>query len=57
MSIKLEIELYHENGLFCAYVGDDIGGSGIKVSGDSASDVVNELMPYIYDYASQTDEE
>lgn len=47
---NLNIELYTENGMFCAYIGDDNGGSGIKVVGDTAEELANNMKEYIVEY-------
>lgn len=46
----LTVELYTENGMKCAYIGDDIGGSGIKVVGETAEELADTMKPYIVDY-------
>lgn len=47
---NLNVELYTENGMMCAYIGDDIGGSGIKVVGKTAEEVAENMKDYIIDY-------
>ena len=54
---RLDIELYYEDGEYKAYISDNVGGSGIELSNDSPSDLVQEIGPYIYDYVSETDDE
>lgn len=48
--VNLNIELYVENGIKCAYIGDDNGGSGIKVEGKTAEELAENLKPYIIEY-------
>lgn len=47
---NLNVELYIENGHYCAYIGDNNGGSGIKVNGETAEELAENLKPYIIDY-------
>lgn len=35
---------------FDLYVGDDCGGSGISVTGETADEAIKNLVPYLYDY-------
>ena len=46
----LNVELYTENGMMCAYIGDDMGGSGIKVVGETAEEVAENMKDYIINY-------
>lgn len=47
---NLNVELYIENGSYCAYIGDNAGGSGIKVEGDTAEELADNMKSYILDY-------
>lgn len=47
---NINVELYTENGSYCAYIGDDAGGSGIKVEGDTAEELADNMKSYIMDY-------
>lgn len=49
-SVNLSVELYHEDGKFGAYLSDDIGGSGISVTGSTPKEVSERLAEYIQDY-------
>ena len=46
----LTLDLYFENGEYNIYLGDDQGGSGIKVTGKTPEDATREIAPYITDY-------
>lgn len=47
---NLSLELYRDGDLFCIYLGDDCGGSGISVKGATPEEAVKNLAPYIVDY-------
>ena len=47
---NLNIERYTDNGMFCAYIGDVKGGSGIKVVGDTTEELANNMKEYIVEY-------
>lgn len=50
MEFALSIEVStNENGVFC-YLGDDMGGSGIKVTAKTPEEAVEKLKDYILDY-------
>ena len=51
--MNLNIELYKENGVFCAWISDDCGGSGIKVEGGSPEEVADKMQSYVVEYFSQ----
>lgn len=51
MGINLNIELYKEGKKKCAYIGDDCGGSGIKVTGKTSLELAQNIVSYIEDYA------
>lgn len=55
--VRLTIELYKDRDTFCAYLSDDIGGSGIICRGSNPQEVAEELAPYIADYFYQREEE
>lgn len=54
--MRLDIEIYKEDGLHCAFIGDDCGGSGIEVKADNYDDFAKEIGLYIADYAFNEDE-
>jgi len=58
-SVRLDVELYRNGDLFCAYIGDNNGGSGIEASGATPEEAANNLAPYIADYfyESETSED
>lgn len=47
---NINVELYTENSSYCAYIGDDAGGSGIKVEGNTAEELADNMKSYIMDY-------
>jgi hypothetical protein len=47
---NINVELYIESGCYCAYIGDDAGGSGIKVEGNTAEELADNMKSYILDY-------
>lgn len=42
---------------FDLYMGDDCGGSGISVTGETADEAIENLIPYLRDYMEQVSEE
>ena len=46
-----QIELYKENGYFCAYIGED-GGSGYEIRESSESECARRIADYIEDYGN-----
>lgn len=48
--VTLSIELYKRDGMYCAYIGDDMGGSGIEATGETKDEACENLAGYIKDY-------
>lgn len=51
MTITIDVQL--TNGTFDLFVGDDFGGSGISIKGESAQETAEKLLPYLVDYFNQ----
>lgn len=51
-----QIELYKENGFFCAYIGED-GGSGYKIRESSESECARRIAQYIEGYGNWEEDE
>lgn len=49
MSEIISVELYVENGIYGAYIGDDCG-SGYKCEADTPTEVAEQVKEYIIDY-------
>ena len=49
-SARISLELYHENGQYGIYLGDEMGGSGIEVNARTPKEAVKRISPYIVDY-------
>lgn len=49
-SVSLDLELEYDGEDFCAWMGDDCGGSGIEVYGKTAEELIENLTPYLHDY-------
>ena len=53
-NINLNLELYHEpgpnSGKWCIWIGDNIGGSGIDVTGSTKEECAQEAAKYLVDY-------
>lgn len=47
---NLSIELYKDGKMFCGYIGDDCGGSGISVRESTAKECADAISRYIRDY-------
>lgn len=45
--MDITIELYTENGSFCAYIGDDCGGSGYEIVASSKEERAEKIKNYI----------
>lgn len=56
-SVNLDVELYRNGDLFCGYISDNIGGSGIDVKGDTPQQLAEKLAPYIADYFYENEED
>ena len=51
--MDITIDVQCNDGEFDLWVSDDCGGSGISVRGNSTSEVVENLMPYIESYLTR----
>ena len=56
-SIYLSIELYKEGEQYCAYLSDNMGGSGISAEGSTPQECVELLAPHIEEYFYPREEE
>lgn len=50
------VELYKEDGMFYAYIGED-GGSGYEICADSESECAAKIAQYFEDYGYWTEDE
>ena len=48
----LELEFYKENGLFCAFIGQE-NCSGIKVNGTTLKELMENLNEYLIEIAEE----
>ena len=56
--VNLSVELYRNGENFCAWLSDDMGGSGIEAVGETPEKLADNLSPYIADYFyEESDEE
>lgn len=55
--MRLDIEIYRDGDLHCAYIADNCGGSGIEVVERDYERFAEEVGAYIADYAFREDEE
>lgn len=56
--VNLSVELYRNGENFCAWLADDMGGSGIEAVGETPEKLADNLSPYIADYFyEESDEE
>ena len=56
--VNLSVELYRDGENFCAWLADDMGGSGIEAVGETPEKLADNLSPYIADYFyEESDEE
>ena len=53
----VEIDIVKKGKGFDLYIGDDCGGSGISVTGETADEAIENLIPYLRDYMEQVSEE
>ena len=53
----ITLDLYFENGEYGIYLGDNNGGSGITVTGNTPEEAAENIKPYIADYFYNNDEE
>lgn len=53
----ITLDLYFENGEYGIYLGDNNGGSGITVTGNTPEESAENIKPYIADYFYNNDEE
>ena len=56
MVVEIEINKASVGKGFDLYMGDDCGGSGIEVSGNTADEAIANLIPYLRDYMEQVSE-
>ena len=57
MVVELDISKSSVGKGFDLYIGDDCGGSGISVTGETADEAIENLIPYLRDYMGQVSEE
>lgn len=57
MVVEIDIRKASVGKGFDLYVGDDCGGSGISVTGNTADETIENLIPYLRDYMEQVSEE
>jgi hypothetical protein len=57
MVVEIEINKASVGKGFDLYMGDDCGGSGISVTGETADEAIANLIPYLRDYMEQVSEE
>ena len=57
MVVEIEISKTPVGKGFDIYMGDDWGGSGISVTGKTADEAIENLIPYLRDYMEQMSEE
>jgi len=43
------IEFYKEEDLYCAFIGDDNGGSGIGIKRGTQEELANDIAAYVND--------
>jgi hypothetical protein len=55
-SVFLSLELYPTDNGFGIYLGDENGGSGISVYGNTPTECVENISPYIEDYFYSNEE-
>lgn len=56
--VNLSVELYRNGENFCAWLSDNMGGSGIEAVGETPEKLADNLSPYIADYFyEESDEE
>jgi len=56
--VNLSVELYRNGEDFCAWLSDNVGGSGIEAVGETPEKLADKLSPYIADYFyEESDEE
>ena len=57
MVVEIDINKASVGKGFDLYVGDDCGGSGISVTGETIDEAIANLIPYLRDYMEQVSEE
>ena len=48
--INLTLSLYKEDDLYCIFMGDDAGSSGISIKEDTLDKTIESLSTYLRDY-------
>lgn len=56
-SINLSVEIGRDCNGFYMYISDNMGGSGIDVSGNTVDEVIKNGKEYLKDYFFQRDED
>lgn len=56
-SINLSVEIGRDCNDFYMYISDNMGGSGIDVSGNTVDEVIKNGKEYLKDYFFQRDED
>lgn len=57
MVVEIDINKASVGKGFDLYIGDDCGGSGISVTGETTDEAIANLIPYLRDYMEQVSEE
>jgi hypothetical protein len=57
MVVEIDISKASVGKGFDLYMGDDCGGSGISVTGETADEALENLIPYLRDYLEKVSEE
>lgn len=55
--MTLDIEIYKSENGYMAWIGDDCGGSGIEVEGNTPEELGENMSAYIAVYAYSLDDE
>lgn len=53
----VEIDIQKKGDKFDIFIGDDNGGSGISLKGESVDEVINDMLPYLRDYLENCESE
>ena len=48
--VKVSLQLRKNGNGFTIWLGDDLGGSGIEVTGSTPQEAANKIAPYVADY-------
>ena len=57
MVVEIKINKASVGNGFNLYIGNDCGDSGISVTGETADEAIENLIPYLRDYMEQVGEE